>query len=81
MCCQKIAELRKEILRRGDIHALAVLDGNEDLVKEKKAWSDTINFAELSVCELLEFHSKSKCWYDMRRRNKCYPKLSMASCQ
>lgn len=70
LCSRNIAGLRKEIMRRGDSHALAVLDGDVELVKDEEEWPDSINLAELSSSRLVELHSMSKYQYDMRRRNR-----------
>jgi len=74
ICNCKIAELRCEISRRlsgqkdSEIlpHAMAVLDGCADLIKNKKDFTQPLS--QMSVSELIGMHSASGQWYDMRRK-------------
>lgn len=75
VCSRKIAELRYEINRRLGIdgkynalaHALAVIDEEADLVENGRKWTNLQDLTQLSETELVELHSTSRFWYDMRR--------------
>lgn len=74
ICDCKIAELRCEISQRlgGSedyvilTHALAVIDGCADLLKNDMDY--TRQLSQMSVSELVGIHSMSRHWYDMRRK-------------
>lgn len=74
ICDCKIAELRCEISRRLNhnedseilTHAMAVLDGCADLIKNGKVC--TRSLSQMSISELIGMHSMSAQWYEMRRK-------------
>lgn len=75
ICSQKIAELRREICRRMDggektdalTHALDVIEGAAELVKGNTKWAESLQLSQLSDTALIELHSMSKSWVNMRR--------------
>ena len=75
VCSRKIAELQGEIRDRlengneSDVlaHASAIIDGTAELYGGNKEWTNPTSLAQLSDTELIELHSMSKYWYNMRR--------------
>lgn len=74
ICDCKIAELRGEISRRLRLHkdseilthAMEVINGNADLIKNEKEC--TRQLSQMSISELTGMHSMSRQWYEMRRK-------------